>query len=83
MDCLSEFVSALCDRGELKTLVSYPYKDIDNQEDLRPAVISILLRKAKSVDLTVNNYYDLLYAFHVINNDLLSGRCLNVYLFIR
>lgn len=73
MDCLSQFVSTLCDRGELKTLVSYPYKDMASQEDFRPAVVSILLRKARSVDLTVRNYYDLLYAFHIINNDLLSG----------
>lgn len=73
MNCLHQFVNALCEKGELRTLVSYPYKDVITQQDLRPAVISILLSKARSVDLTVKNYYDLLYSFHVVNNDLLSG----------
>ena len=79
MNCLHQFVNALCDKGELRTLVSYPYKDVLTQQDLRPSVISILLSKARSVDLTVRNYYDLLFAFHTVNNDLLSGMCVDVY----
>ena len=75
MDCLSQFVSTLCERGELKVLISYPHKDMVSQEDLRPAITSILLRKARAVDLTSKNYYDVLYAYHVTNNDLLSGKC--------
>ena len=78
MNCLHQFVNALCDKGELRTLVSYPYKDVLTQQDLRPSVISILLSKARSVDLTVRNYYDLLFAFHTVNNDLLSGMCVAV-----
>jgi len=73
MNCLHQFVNALCDKGQLTTLVSYPYKDAITQQDLRPSVISILLSKARSVDLTVRNYYDLLFAFHTVNNDFLSA----------
>ena len=80
MNCLHQFVNALCDKGELRTLVSYPYKDVLTQQDLRPSVISILLSKARSVDLTVRNYYDLLFAFHTVNNDLLSGMCCRISL---
>ena len=68
-------MSTLCERGELKVLISYPHKDMVSQEDLRPAITSILLRKARAVDLTSKNYYDVLYAYHVTNNDLLSGKC--------
>jgi len=77
MNCLYQFVSTLCDTGELKTLASYPYKEMDSQEDLKPAIVSLLLKKARTVDLTVKNYYDLLYAFLVINNDMLSNDMLS------
>ncbi|XP_067927960.1 nuclear pore complex protein Nup160-like isoform X2 [Watersipora subatra] len=73
MDCLSQFLTALCENGELNTLVSYSYKDLKTQEDMHSSVVSLLHGKARSVDLSIKNYYDLLYAFHVTKGDLLSA----------
>ena len=73
MDCLQQLVSTLCENSELTTLASLPYKNMVTQEDFRPAVISILMNKARSVDLAHRNYYNLIYSFHVINNDMFSG----------
>ena len=58
-DSLRQFLVTLFDRGELSQLASYPYTDmIDDVE-------SIIESRARSADLSVNNYYDFLYSFHV------------------
>ena len=58
-DSLRQFVVTLFERKELKQLAFYPY--VDMFEDLE----NIIESRARSVDLSVNNYYDFLYSFHI------------------
>jgi len=58
-DSLRQFLVTLFDRGELSQLASYPYTDMIEE------VESIIESRARSADLSVNNYYDFLYSFHV------------------
>ncbi|XP_052066058.1 nuclear pore complex protein Nup160-like isoform X1 [Mytilus californianus] len=58
-DCLRQLLVTLSERGDLQSIVSFPYIDLEDE------VVSILESRARSVDLTSQNYYDLLYAFHV------------------
>jgi len=62
-DSLRQFIVTLFERKELKKLANYPY--IDMFEDLEMIIES----RARSVDLTVNNYYDFLYSFHVMKEN--------------
>lgn len=56
----------------LKTLVGYQYGSLQSD------VITILENRARSADILVNNYYDLLYAFHISKHNYKKG---NVYIF--
>ena len=56
---MRQFLVTLFDRGELSQLASYPYTDMIEE------VESIIESRARSADLSVNNYYDFLYSFHV------------------
>lgn len=62
-DCLRQFVVVLCERSQYKTLVEFPYIE------LRDDLVNILESRARSVDLTTHNYYDLLYAFHIFRGN--------------
>ncbi|XP_070200542.1 nuclear pore complex protein Nup160-like isoform X2 [Littorina saxatilis] len=63
-DCLRQLLVVLSDRGELQPLVEFPYKDLEDE------VVLVLESRARSVDLTTHNYYNLLYSFHVYRNNL-------------
>ena len=67
-DCLRQLLVVLCERGELQQLVQFPYIDLESD------VVAILESRARSVDLTSHNYYDLLYAFHVFRNNYRKGK---------
>ena len=67
-DSLRQFIVTLFERKELKRLANYPY--IDMFEDLEMIIES----RARSVDLTVNNYYDFLYSFHVMKENYRKGK---------
>ncbi|XP_078583967.1 nuclear pore complex protein Nup160-like isoform X2 [Branchiostoma floridae x Branchiostoma japonicum] len=58
-DCLRQFIVILCERSQLQTLVEFPYVGLHDE------VVYIIESRARSVDLTAHNYYDLLYAFHI------------------
>ncbi|KAL5007266.1 hypothetical protein ScPMuIL_016072, partial [Solemya velum] len=62
-DCLRQLLVMLCERGDLQVLVEFPYIDLEDE------VVSILENRARSVDLTTHNYYDLLYAFHIFRSN--------------
>ena len=68
-DCLRQLLVTLSERGDLESIVSFPYVDLEDE------VVSILESRARSVDLTSQNYYDLLYAFHVNRNNFRKGMC--------
>ena len=67
-DSLRQFIVTLFERKQLKKLANYPY--IDMFEDLEMIIES----RARSVDLTVNNYYDFLYSFHVMKENYRKGK---------
>jgi nuclear pore complex protein Nup160 len=48
-------------------LAAYPY--IDMFDDLETVIES----RARSVDLTVNNYYEFLYSFHIAKENYRKG----------
>lgn len=58
-NCLRQLIVSLHDRKCLTTLVGYQYGSLQSD------VITILENRARSADILVNNYYDLLYAFHI------------------
>ncbi|XP_053384862.1 nuclear pore complex protein Nup160-like isoform X2 [Mercenaria mercenaria] len=62
-DCLRQLLISLCDRGDLQSLVDFPYTDLEEE------VENILESRARCMDLTTHNYYDLLYAFHIFRNN--------------
>ena len=70
-DCLREFIVKLCERSQLQILVELPYKE--RRVDLEDEVVAILESRARSIDLTKHNYYDLLYAFHVYRQNFRTG----------
>lgn len=47
----------------MTALVEFPYIDLHDE------VVSIIESRARSVDLTTHNYYDLLYSFHVFRGN--------------
>ncbi|CAN8004581.1 unnamed protein product [Ixodes hexagonus] len=57
--CLRQFVVVLCERRQLSTFVSFPFKELINE------VTSILKTRARAMDLLNQPYYDILYAMHV------------------
>ncbi|KAG1673917.1 Nuclear pore complex protein Nup160 [Nymphon striatum] len=62
-DCLRQFVVVLCDRHQLKTLLGFPY------ESLYDDLVAIMESRARSVDLMQYNYYDIIYAFHILRQN--------------
>ena len=58
-NCLRQLIVTLYDRKCLSTLVNYQYGSLENE------VVTILENRARSADILVNNYYNLLYSFHV------------------
>lgn len=66
-DCLRQLLIVLCERNELEQLVRFSYVDLEHD------VVNILETRARSVDLTKHNYYDLLYAFHVYRGNFRKG----------
>jgi len=66
-DSLRQFLVTLFDRGELGQLARYPY--IDMLDDVE----SIIESRARSADLSVNNYYDFLYSFHIMKENYRKG----------
>ena len=62
-DSLRQFLVTLFDRGELAMLSGYPY--IDMLDDVE----NIIESRARSADLSVNNYYDFLYSFHIMKEN--------------
>ncbi|XP_064635378.1 nuclear pore complex protein Nup160-like isoform X2 [Lineus longissimus] len=62
-DCLRQFLVVLCERRQLHALVEFPY--VDMYDD----VVSIMESRARSVDLSTHNYYNLLYAFHTFRGN--------------
>ncbi|EHB11142.1 Nuclear pore complex protein Nup160 [Heterocephalus glaber] len=59
LDCLRQLVVVLCERSQLQDLVEFPYVNLHNE------VVGIIESRARAVDLTTHNYYELLYAFHI------------------
>ncbi|CAH3174338.1 unnamed protein product [Porites lobata] len=62
-DCLHKFMVVLCERGETRRLIEYPF--INLQDEFEDIVES----HARTVDITTHNYYDMLYAFHVFRGN--------------
>ena len=62
-DSLRQFLVTLFDRGELSVLSGYPY--IDMLDDVE----TIIESRARSADLSVHNYYDFLYSFHIMKEN--------------
>ncbi len=60
----------LCERGELEQLVHFPYIDLEAD------VVAILESRARSVDLSTHNFYDLLYSFHIFRHNYRKGKFL-------
>ncbi|CAI9723426.1 Hypothetical predicted protein [Octopus vulgaris] len=61
-DCLRQLLNVLCDRKQLNILVRFPYNNLQEE------VVSILKNRARSVDLSSHNYYDLLFSIHISRN---------------
>lgn len=40
---------------------------------LNQQVVNILERRARTMDVTVNKYYDLLYSYHIMKGDYRKG----------
>lgn len=74
-DSLRQFVVTLFERKQFKQLAFFPY--IDMFEDLE----QIIETRARSVDLSVNNYYDFLYSFHVSKENFRKGRTFSLSTF--
>ncbi|XP_066987755.1 nuclear pore complex protein Nup160 [Macrobrachium rosenbergii] len=68
-NCLRQLIISLHDRKCLKTLVNYQYGSLELD------VVTILENRARSADILVNNYYDLLYAFHIRKHNYKKGAC--------
>ncbi len=67
-DSLRQFVVTLFERRQLRQLASFAY--IDMLEDFE----GIVEARARSTDLTLSNYYDFLYSFHVMKNNYRKGK---------
>ncbi|XP_042215921.1 nuclear pore complex protein Nup160-like [Homarus americanus] len=68
-NCLRQLIVSLHDRKCLTTLVGYQYGSLESD------VITILENRARSADILVNNYYDLLYAFHINKHNYKKAAC--------
>ncbi|KAL3214102.1 hypothetical protein MRX96_051524 [Rhipicephalus microplus] len=58
-NCLQQLVIVLCERGQLSTLVNFPFKGVESD------VIHILETRARATDALEQRYYDVLYCMHV------------------
>ena len=68
-NCLRQLIVSLHERKCLNLLVNYQYGHLE------PEVINILENRARSADILVNNYYDLLFAFHVKKHNFKKAAC--------
>lgn len=57
--CLRQLVVVLCERRELSVLVTFPFKDVEDD------VVAILEARARATELIGQFYYDVLYSMHV------------------
>lgn len=73
-DCLRQMVIHLCERRELKTLISLPYKD--SPLPLDQELVAILTYRARVFDPRYHNFYDLIYAFHMEHDNYRRGKLL-------
>lgn len=62
-DCLKHFIVTLCDANLFQEICAYPYTNMEDE------VVEIIEARARTMDITVNQYYDLLYSYHVIKGD--------------
>lgn len=58
-DCLRQLVVVLCERRQLSTFITFPFKDMESD------VIHILESRARASDVVGQPYYDILYAMHI------------------
>ncbi|XP_037527796.1 nuclear pore complex protein Nup160 [Rhipicephalus sanguineus] len=58
-NCLQQLVIVLCERGQLSTLVNFPFKGVESD------VIRILEARARATDVLERHYYDVLYCMHI------------------
>uniref|UniRef100_A0AAQ5XDD7 Nucleoporin 160 n=1 Tax=Amphiprion ocellaris TaxID=80972 RepID=A0AAQ5XDD7_AMPOC len=63
LDCLRQLVVVLCERSQLQDLVQFPYVNLHDE------VVSIIESRARGLDLLTHNYYELLYAFHIVRHN--------------
>lgn len=63
LDCLRQLVVVLCERSQLQDLVQFPYVNLHDE------VVSIIESRARGLDLLTYNYYELLYAFHIVRHN--------------
>eukprot|EP00731_Ephydatia_muelleri_P011737 Em0006g631a len=57
-DCVQRFVVVLTEQKAVKELCQFPYTGLEDE------VERVMENRARSVDLTKHNYYDLLYCFY-------------------
>ncbi|XP_076070000.1 nuclear pore complex protein Nup160 isoform X2 [Oratosquilla oratoria] len=62
-NCLRQLVVTLHENKALQTLVNYEYGALEDD------VVTIIENRARSADILINNYYDLLFAFHVLKHN--------------
>jgi len=63
-NCLNNFVVTLCERKQFQELCNFSYSSMEDE------VVKIIETRARTVDVTVNDYYDILYAFHSFRGDV-------------
>lgn len=63
LTCLRQFVVVLFERQQLKALIEFSYKDLEDE------VVEIMEQRARTIDLNVNNYYELLFSFHTVRGN--------------
>jgi hypothetical protein len=61
--CLKTFIGELCNKNKTDILVKFDYGDMFQD------VINILYKRAQTSDLRSHDFYRLLYALHIKNND--------------
>ncbi|XP_075528795.1 nuclear pore complex protein Nup160 [Dermacentor variabilis] len=57
--CLQQLVVVLCERRQLSTFVTFPFKGVETD------VVHILEARARATDVAEQHYYDVLYCMHV------------------
>eukprot|EP00795_Rhopilema_esculentum_P012941 gene12941-3700_t len=63
-NCLHNFIVTLCERKQLQEICNFSYSSMEDD------VVNIIETRARTVDITINDYYDLLYAFYSFRGDM-------------